>query len=158
MRIGFFAPGGNVESRIKVLGHPLHPMLVVFPVGLLVTSACVDVFAFWRQMAALALAQLNIGVGLPIGIIAMSVGWLDWLAIPEKTRAKRIGAIHGVSNMLAIVMFGIVWIMRRGYSMTMLPTWLIVVEVAGLLTILFAGWLGGDWSIGSEWASMEALT
>src|SRR4051794_20126076 len=134
-----------MESRVKLVGHPVHPMLVVFPAALLATGAVLDLLSLSRGAVMLAqVAQLNIGIGLVIGVIAMAVGWIDWLAVPEKTRAKRIGAMHGISNMLAILMFGFVWMMRRGIDATVLSTGLMTVEVAALLTMLFAGWLGGE--------------
>jgi uncharacterized membrane protein len=134
-----------LESRVKLLGHPVHPMLIVFPVGLLVTGALLDVAAFWRNAPTFAtVAHIDIGIGLVTALIAMVFGWLDWLAIPEKTRAKRIGAIHGVANMLAVIMFGISWAMRRGTAITILGNELLLLEVAGLATLLVGGWLGGE--------------
>ena len=35
-----------MESKVKSMGHPIHPMLVNFPLGLLVTSAVFDIFQF----------------------------------------------------------------------------------------------------------------
>jgi uncharacterized membrane protein len=134
-----------VESRFKFLGHPIHPVLVVFPVALLVTAAALDLLTWWQgAFHYAAVAHLNMGIGVAIGIIAMAFGWLDWLAIPERTRAKRIGAIHGVLNMVALALFALTWAQRQGTAdLAISATWL-TVEVAALLILAVGGWLGGE--------------
>src|SRR5215217_8159803 len=99
--------GCAMESRVKLFGHPLHPMLVVFPFGLFVTAAGLDLVYRWTTVPALpGVAQLNIQIGLVVGLIAAVVGWIDWFAIPAGTRAKKIGLLHGASNMIAVALFG----------------------------------------------------
>ena len=134
-----------MESRFKILGHPVHPVLVVFPLGLLVTAAVMDAVAFQRESPPLsAVAHYNIGIGLLIGVVAASFGWLDWLAIPDRTRAKRVGAAHGVANMVAVVLFGIVWAQRQGTADVTISGALLTVEILGLAVLLVGGWLGGE--------------
>jgi uncharacterized membrane protein len=70
-------------------------------------------------------------------------GLIDWLGIPEGTRAKYIGLIHGLSNVVVVVLFIISWFMRRpdpaAPSMTAMGLGWIGIGIA-----LFAGWLGGE--------------
>src|SRR6185312_372251 len=52
-------PHGSVtmESKVKVAGHPIHPMLIVFPLGLLATAVIFDIISLstsdskWHSMA-----------------------------------------------------------------------------------------------------------
>src|SRR5688500_9748365 len=95
-----------MESRAKLLGHPIHQMLVVFPLGLLGTAVIFDIIAFalgqgyWSEIALWMMVP-----GIVTGLLAAPFGLIDWLAIPAGTRAKRIGAIHGLGNVVVLVLF-----------------------------------------------------
>src|SRR5262245_33847450 len=95
-----------MESRAKFLGHPLHQQLIVFPLGLLGMAVIFDVISFaagstrWTEMAF-----YMIGAGVLAGLLAAIVGFIDWIAIPAGTRAKRVGAIHGVGNVIVVLLF-----------------------------------------------------
>ena len=89
-----------MDSRAKLLGHPIHQMLVVFPLGLLGMAVIFDVVAFvlgngYRSEVALRMIVAGTGTGL----LAARFGLIDWLAIPSGTRAKRIGALHGLGQL-----------------------------------------------------------
>lgn len=91
-----------MESRIKVLGHPVHPMLIVFPLGLLATAVIFDVLNLATSKADLATFSFwAVAAGLVGGLLAAMFGLIDWLAIPKGTRAKRIGAFHGGGTSLS---------------------------------------------------------
>src|SRR5262249_41967781 len=88
-----------MESRAKLLGHPVHPMLIVFPLGLLATSVGFDItYLITRNGGWGTISYWLIGVGIVMGLVAAIFGLIDWLAIPPRTRAKRIGAYHGIGN------------------------------------------------------------
>jgi uncharacterized membrane protein len=93
-----------MTSKAKLFGHPIHPMLVVFPLGLLATSLIFDVIylatkdAKWTNMAFYL-----IGAGVIGGLLAAVFGLIDWLAIPNGTRAKMIGTWHGLGNVVVVV-------------------------------------------------------
>src|SRR5688572_33511401 len=90
-----------MESRAKLFGHPIHQMLIVFPLGLLATALVFDVVqlvsgnGFWSE-----LSYWMIAAGVISGLVAAPFGLVDWLAIPWRTRAKRIGAVHGAGNVV----------------------------------------------------------
>ena len=99
-----------MESRLKLAGHPLHTMLIVFPLGLLATAVVFDVIflvtnnPLWTQAA-----YFMIGAGVITGLVAAVPGAVDWLAIPRGTRAKRIGLIHGLGNVIVVTLFALSW-------------------------------------------------
>jgi uncharacterized membrane protein len=133
-----------MQSRAKVAGHPVHPMLVAFPIGLLVTAVVFDVIylvsdnADWARMAWYLIA-----VGIIGGIAAAIPGWIDWLAIPRGTRAKRIGLIHGAGNATVLGLFILSWFLRRPAPLTP-PTEAVVAGLLGAGLLLITGWLGGE--------------
>ena len=133
-----------MESRIKLLGHPVHQMLIVFPLGLLAMAMIFDALAiatrtgYWSEIA-----YWMIAAGCITGLLAAPFGFIDWLAIPAGTRAKRIGAMHGLGNVVVLVMFGASWLLRGDAPRTPVASALALSFLAGALA-LFTGWLGGE--------------
>jgi uncharacterized membrane protein len=135
----------EVESRVKLLGHPVHPMLIVYPLGLLSAAVVFDIayvatgnidlstFSFWALIA-----------GLAGGLAAALFGLIDWLGIPKGTRAKRIGAFHGVGNLVVVALFALS-LLARWSSPAYLPDVLpLVLGVLGGGLALVTAWLGGE--------------
>jgi uncharacterized membrane protein len=133
-----------MESKVKFAGHPIHPMLIVFPLGLLSTAVVFDIiYLVSGNSQWTVVAYYMIGAGIVGGLAAAVFGWLDWVAIPTGTRARRIGLWHGVGNVVVVALFILSWVLRRG-TPEMPPTGAIV---AGLLAVgiaLVTGWLGGE--------------
>ena len=84
-----------------------------------------------------------IASGIIGGLIAAVFGLIDWLGIPEGTRAKYIGLIHGVSNVVVVILFIASWFVRRPNSMAPVMT-AIMLAWMGIVIALFASWLGGE--------------
>lgn len=134
-----------MESRAKLLGHPFHPMLIVFPLGLLGTAVLFDIAYFLYGNVSLASASFwMITAGLIGGLAASVFGFWDWLAIPSETRAKRIGLLHGAGNMIVLLLFAISWLIRW-YDLIHAPgTVAFLLGAAGLVLSGVTGWLGGE--------------
>jgi uncharacterized membrane protein len=134
-----------MKSRFRILGHPLHPMLVVFPLGLLVTSVIFDFLHLKTKKRDHALvANKLVGAGVLGGIVAAVPGIVDWLAIPEGTRAKRIGFWHGLGNIVLLLLFGGSWKLRQDAEDETPPRSAIGLSLAGLLLGNVTAWLGGE--------------
>lgn len=119
-------------------------MLIVFPLGLLSTAAIFDILYVSTQSGHWAdLSYWLIAAGIIGGLIAAVFGFIDWLSIPEGTRAKYIGLIHGLSNFVVVLLFVVSWFMRRPN-----PTAPTITAMAlgwiGIGIALFSGWLGGE--------------
>ena len=131
-----------MESRVKLFGHPIHPMLIVFPLGLLGMAVIFDIVrlatgsAYWADISYWMIAS-----GLVGGALAAVFGLVDFLAIPKDTRARRIGAIHGVGNAVVMVLFGLSFLMRHSDLQSVAP---IGLSIAGAGLALVTGWLGGE--------------
>ncbi len=133
-----------MESRFKLAGHPLHQMLIVFPLGLLATAVVFDVIFLVTDNPAWAQASYYmIGAGVITGLLAAVPGTVDWLAIPRGTRAKRIGLLHGVGNVIVVALFAISWYLRRD-NPTLPPTEAVVAGLLGAGISLVTAWLGGE--------------
>jgi uncharacterized membrane protein len=133
-----------MESRVKFAGHPVHPMLIVFPLGLLTTAVIFDIiYLVSGNPQWTVVAYYMIGAGVIGGLAAAVFGWLDWFAIPGGTRAKRIGLWHGAGNVAVLALFILSWILRRESPMEP-PTGAIVAGLLGLVFALATSWLGGE--------------
>lgn len=134
-----------MESRVKFAGHAVHPMLIVFPLGLLVTAAVFDVLYLVTDRSTFATAAaFTIAGGVLGGAAAGLTGWLDWFAIPTGTRAKRVGLVHGLGNVLVLALFAVSWLLRQmedGWEPTDLA---LVLGFAGVAIGGVTGWLGGE--------------
>lgn len=133
-----------MESRAKLFGHPIHQMLIVFPLGLLATSIFFDVIAIAAEHPGLSQASYYmIAAGIISALIAAVFGLIDFLAIPGGTRAKRIGFMHGGGNVIMLVLFAASWFLRRGHP-TDPGTVAIILSAAGAALGGLTGWLGGE--------------
>lgn len=134
-----------MESKNKLLGHPVHPMLIVFPLGLLSTAVIFDlayvvtgnedlaVFSFWA-----------IAAGIVGGLVAAIFGLWDWLGLPSGTRAKRVGLWHGAGNVVVVGLFAVSWFLRvddAAYLPDLVP---LLLGLAGAALALVTAWLGGE--------------
>src|SRR5512133_1540936 len=133
-----------MESRAKLFGHPIHQMLVVFPLGLLAMAVVFDLVSlalaqgYWSETA-----YPMIAAGVVTGLLAAPFGAIDWLAIPSGTRAKRVGAIHGLGNVVVVGLFAASWLLR--YDQPTVPGWgSFSLSLIAVLLALFTGWLGGE--------------
>jgi uncharacterized membrane protein len=133
-----------MESRVKLAGHPVHQMLIVFPLGLLATAVVFDVIFLVTDNPAWTMAAFYmIGVGVLTGLAAAVPGAIDWLAIPRGTRAKRIGLVHGAGNVVVVALFAISWYFRRDQPAAP-PTEAVVAGLLGAGLSVVTGWLGGE--------------
>jgi uncharacterized membrane protein len=134
-----------MESRLKLLGHPIHPMLIVVPLGLFSIAVLCDlIYVVTGNTDFATVAYWNIAIGIVGGLLAAVFGLIDWLGIPAGTRAKAIGAWHGIGNVVIVGIFIVSWLMRQPdgfYSPSILPFILGLVAV-GLA--LLTAWLGGE--------------
>ena len=133
-----------MESKVKFAGHPVHTMLIVFPLGLLATAVVFDIIYLVSGNNSWTLAAYYmIGAGILGGLAAAAFGWLDWIVIPRGTRARRIGLWHGAGNVMVLALFILSWVLRR-QSPELPPTGAIVAGLAGVVIALITAWLGGE--------------
>jgi uncharacterized membrane protein len=133
-----------MESRARLLGHPVHQMLVVFPLGLLGTSVAFDLLHLVMNEEVFAVVSHHLlAAGLIAGLLAAPFGTIDWLAIPRGTRARTVGALHGGGNVLVLALFAASWWLRRGQPDAPEPLPLLL-SLGGAALALVTAWLGGE--------------
>lgn len=137
-----------MESKAKALGHPIHQMLVPFPFGLLATAVIFDlVYLLWGNITMATVSYWMIVAGIIGAVIAAPFGLIDWLSIPSSTRAKTVGMIHGLGNVLVLLLFIGSWWMRYNTlpPVEHLPSSAaLAFSFVGFVIAGVTGWLGGE--------------
>lgn len=133
-----------MASRASIAKHPIHPMLIAFPIGLWIFSLVCDIVywagggAPWDTVSKYAIAGGCIGA-----LLAAVPGFIDLLSMPSKTRIKTIGTWHMSLNLGALALFAISFFIRNGLpagTETVAP---FVLSIIGVATVFVSGWLGG---------------
>ena len=133
-----------MRTPASIARHPLHPMLVPFPIGLWVFSfACDLIYAFGTQNPVWKIVALYTMVGGLIGALAAAVpGLIDLLSLPAGPRSTAV--VHMSVNLVVVALFAVnIWMRVQSPDMgaaSNAPVWLSVLAI-GLL--LVSGWLGG---------------
>jgi len=133
-----------MKKGLRLFGHPLHPMWIVFPLGLFPVAAVFDIIylvthsGHWADMSYWIIAAGIIG-----SLIAAVFGFVDWLALPSGTRAVSVGIFHGLTNFIVVVLFIVSWLLRQP-NPTMPGLLPIILCFIGVALALFGGWLGGE--------------
>jgi len=136
-----------MRSKASISGHPIHPMLIPFPLALWTTSFVVDIlFYFLRHPTLLVIAKFMLAAGC-IGAIAAAVpGIVDWLAI-KNGDAKKVANWHARLNIAALVVFAISFFLRLGSYSDLVGRKLTIpflLSLVGVIMIAISGWLGGE--------------
>lgn len=134
----------GVPSHVAIAGHPLHPLIVTFPITFLVSVVATDLAYWWTRDAFWATASFwLIGAGIVTGILAALSGMVDFAKI-NRVRENKAGWIHMVGNVAALLFSTYNFFIRWNNVTTgVLPSGLVVsIIVAVLLGI--TGWYGGE--------------
>lgn len=133
-----------MRSPASIAGHPIHPMLVNFPIGLWIFSLICDLIGLrvagpnvWHTVALYAMA------GGLIGALAAAVpGLIDLLFYKGGAPpVKKIALTHMTINLTAVVLFAVnIWLRLGGHALK-IP---IILSVIGVCMIAVSGWLGGQ--------------
>jgi uncharacterized membrane protein len=134
-----------MESKTKVLGHPLHPILIVFPLGLLASSLGFDIgYLTTRNPEFTVVSFWLISIGILGGFLAAVPGAIDWWVIPSQTRAKAIGLWHGGGNVVVLLLFIASWWLRSQFSGYRPSSTALALSCIAVVIALLTGWLGGE--------------
>jgi uncharacterized membrane protein len=121
--------------------HPLHPMLIVFPIGLWVFSLISDLIfllggnAAWSEVAFYTMAGGLIGA-----LLAAVPGFFDMFSISDP-KVGKMAWNHMILNLIATAIFALNFYLRWDAGGGSLAVFL---SIIGILLLAAAGWLGGE--------------
>lgn len=132
-----------MKSRASLKSHPLHPILVSFPIAFFIGALVFDLLSLLLSKPSLQATGYHLVIaGIAGAVLAAVPGFLDFLhTVPPDSSAKKRAARHGLLNTSNLVLFIVIFFLRKNGTAS-LPI-LVVVEAIGVAILSSAGWLGG---------------
>jgi uncharacterized membrane protein len=133
-----------MESRLKIAGQAVQPILVMFPLGLFAMAVIFDVADLLGGPSILGtLAYWNIVAGLVAGVLATLAGAID-IAFVRRADTKRLGVMRVLLNMGVLILFAVILMVRVGDPDRAAGGGLFLLELLALGLTGFGAWFGGE--------------
>ena len=135
----------NPRSTASIAGHPLHPMVIPFPIASFVGALAADIAfantgnAFWVEAA-----QWLLGIGVLTALIAAVGGFIDFFG-DARIRALPPARRHMIGNLALVVLEAFTLLLRAGDNSAdaVVPLG-VSLSALGVLLLLFNGWQGWE--------------
>lgn len=137
----------NQLKKGRLLGHPIHSMLVHFPSALFPITLVFDVIGIILSNTSFATAAVyTLVAGLMGAVVAAIFGMIDFYHLPSTHEAWGKAALHALLNIFWICLFTILLALRaRQYPHFELATPAeLMISIIGVVGIIFSNFLGGD--------------
>lgn len=132
------------RSTAAVARHPIHPMLVPFPIVCFTLTLLTDI-AYWRtsNLMWLHFSEWLLFVGIIMGVLAGVAGAVDLLARPE-IRAQGPAWPHAIGNVIVILLALANNLVHTSDGWTAVVPYGLILSALTVLLMLVTGWLGGS--------------
>jgi uncharacterized membrane protein/nitrite reductase/ring-hydroxylating ferredoxin subunit len=133
----------TMRSKLHLKGHPIHPILVAFPIAFFIGALVFDALGYLQHNTKLWQTGSYLGLaGVIAALVAAVPGIVDYFGVvPPASSAKKRAAKHGVLNIVLVVLFALVWLYRQNEAAA--PLVILGAEVLGVVMLGISGWLGG---------------
>lgn len=133
-----------MKSKAVLLGHPVHPMLIPFPIAFLTGAMLFDAagwllgnLAWWTTGGHLGAA------GIATALMAAVPGFIDYLyTVPPNSSGKTRATRHMAAMLASVALFATAWLIRRTAPASPQLT-VLSLEAAGLALVAMGGYMGG---------------
>ena len=131
-----------MQGKATVAGHPVHPLLVTFPIGSFVSAVIADIIfvtgggSFWGTMSMWLLA-----FGLAGSLLAAFFGLVDYLSAPMSAQARQVANLHAMLNVCMIIVFAVAFAARYFWPQFV---WGHIATAVGFCLLAASGVLGGN--------------
>ncbi|RYZ51670.1 MAG: DUF2231 domain-containing protein [Sphingobacteriales bacterium] len=131
-----------MKSKASFRSHPVHPILVTFPIAFFTGAFIADLYIWYTGEASFVrFGSLLIGGGIAGGILAAIAGITDFMAtVPPDSSASKRAAKHGLLNTIVLLIFAFNLYTRNETGNLLLQ---LLLSSAGIIILLFAGYMGG---------------
>ncbi len=132
-----------MKSKAHIKGHPLHPILVSFPIAFFTGSLLFDLSGWFTSKNDLWQTGYWLQItGVGFALIAAIPGAIDYyLVVPPKSTGKKRATQHALINIGTVILFGAIWFYRSNADAS--AYLIIILEIAGVVSLSIAGWMGG---------------
>ncbi len=133
-----------MESRLRIAGEAVHPVLVMFPLGLFTMAVVFDAGNVLGGPDILgSLAYWNVVAGLAGGVLVVLASAVD-LMLQRGSRAKRIGVLQNLMHMGVLILFAVILMLRMQSQDRVAGGGLLIVELIALTAAFVGAWYGRD--------------
>lgn len=132
-----------MKSKASIKSHPLHPILVGFPIAFYIAALLFDALAVFFKNVEFSITGKYVHIAAIAGAVLAAVpGIIDYVfVIPPDSSAKKRGAKHGLINTIVLVIFAIALYLK--YRNDVNPYLILFLELIGVALTFVAGWMGG---------------
>jgi uncharacterized membrane protein/nitrite reductase/ring-hydroxylating ferredoxin subunit len=132
-----------MKSKAHFKGHPLHPILVAFPIAFFVGTLLFDVLGLVYDRSDFHTTAMYLEIaGVGFALLAAIPGIIDYIfVVPPKSSGKKRAVKHGLINILTVIIFAVALLLRKNNTTSLYS--IIGLEIAGVIFLSIAGWLGG---------------
>lgn len=132
-----------MKSTAQIKNHPLHPILVAFPIAFFTGTLLFDLLGLFFKNTFFTVGYYLEIAGVAGALAAAIPGLIDFTTtIPPKSSAKKRGAQHAIINTIVLLIFAGTWWYRRQDGAN--PYIFIGTEAVGSVLLLIGGYLGGS--------------
>lgn len=135
----------NPKSTASIAGHPLHPMIIPFPIAFFVSAFVTDLVFLSNGDRNWAMASYwLLGAGIVMALLAALFGFIDFFG-ERRIRSLRTAWLHMLGNLSAVLLEVVNFYLRweAGPEAAVAPSGVILSGVVVLL-LLFNGWMGWE--------------
>jgi uncharacterized membrane protein/nitrite reductase/ring-hydroxylating ferredoxin subunit len=132
-----------MRSKASLKSHPLHPILVTFPIAFYTGTFIFDVLGVLYENKGFGQTAHYLNLAAIVAAVAAAIpGIIDFrYTVPPASSAKTRAAKHGLINTSVLIVFVVIAVIRDDSGV---PAWLILLlEAIGLVLMFVAGWMGG---------------
>lgn len=140
------SPVRGLPSTAAIAGHPIHPMVVPYPIAFLTSALATDFAArstgdpFWARAS-----KLLLGAGIVSGLAAGAIGAIDYFTI-RRAREKPVGKLHAYGNPLAIGLAALNLLLRKDDGDRAADDGDLALSAATTALVFVTGWAGAELS------------
>jgi uncharacterized membrane protein/nitrite reductase/ring-hydroxylating ferredoxin subunit len=132
-----------MRSKSDIKGHPLHPILVSFPIAFFIGAFASDILVIMSENAVFGtMAKYLETAGIATAALAAIPGIIDYFYIvPPESSANKRATQHGLLNVTMLLVFVMALLIRRSNDVNFL--FVLTLEGIGVIILTISGWLGG---------------
>jgi uncharacterized membrane protein len=131
------------HSTAKIGGHPIHPMLIPFPIVCFIGTLVTDIVFLNNHDPGWATAsRYLLGVGIVMAALAAVAGLTDFMG-DDRIRGAGDAVKHMLANVTAVVLEIVNFVLRLNSDDAIVKIG-IYLSVIVVLILVYSGWKGGD--------------